>query len=324
MLAFFVIVTLLHSAIIVRSFQQHHHLRWKSWPTRLHHMAMTKGDGDEPVSPRDRMNKVGLRIGAAAALAVGGKIISDGPIFSESISMVGKTVAITGANTGLGKEAAVKLATLGANVILLCRDLAAADVAKMEIEQRSSSSVDGSGHGRVSCLPLDLASIKSIESCVAQLKSTVPNVDVLMNNAGVMAIPTREVTSDGFERQMGINHLGHFALTALLMKAGLIRATSSGDVARIINVSSAAHFFGDLEKARADDDLLLAKPDAYAPWVAYGNSKLANILFTAELARRLQANSQQNIATFSLHPGTLRVGVCVLSPLFDQPLLPHP
>ena len=233
----------------------------------------TGGEGNEPVTPRDRFNKMGIRIGAAAALAVGGKFISDGPVFSESISMIGKTVAITGANTGLGKEAAVKLATLGANVILLCRNLAAADDAKVEIEQRSSSR-------RVTCLSLDLASIKSIESCVAQLKSKVPNVDVLMNNAGVMAIPTREITTDGFEKQMGINHLGHFVLTALMMKAGLIRASSSGEVARIINVSSAAHFFGDLEKARADDDLMLANPSAYAPWVACKSPFLPTLPFS--------------------------------------------
>ena len=267
-------------------------------------VSMTTGS---PVSLRERLvsNKIPLLSVAAVALGTG-KVLSDGPVFNEPVSLTGQTIVITGANTGLGKEAAIKLASLGAKkVIILCRNPVAAAAAIAEIEERSKTK------GHVSTIPLDLGDLKSIENCVKQLKSEVDNIDVLMNNAGVMAIPTRETTLDGFERQMGINHLGHYALTLLLLKSGLIKSSNSDGTARIINVSSTAHQFGDLEKVR--DDLFLARPKAYQPWVAYGNSKLANVLFTRELARRLRQtsssiNSKNNnrIATFSLHPGGCR------------------
>ena len=266
--------------------------------------------GLRPVSLRERLvgNKIPLL--SVAALALGtGKVLSDGPAFNEPVSLAGQTIVITGANSGLGKEAAIKLASLGAKkVIILCRNPVAAAAAITEIEQRSRTK------GHVSTIALDLGDLKSIENCVKQLKSEVDNIDVLLNNAGVMAIPQREVTSDGFERQIGINHLGHYALTLLLLKNGLIKSSSSGGTARIINVSSTAHMFGDIEKVR--DDLFLSRPEAYQPWVAYGNSKLANVLFTRELAQRLQATSSSSssssssnnnrIATFSLHPGVCR------------------
>ena len=267
-------------------------------------VSMTTGS---PVSLRERLvsNKIPLLSVAAVALGTG-KVLSDGPVFNEPVSLTGQTIVITGANTGLGKEAAIKLASLGAKkVIILCRNPVAAAAAISEIEERSKTK------GHVSTIPLDLGDLKSIENCVKQLKSEVDNIDVLMNNAGVMAIPTRETTLDGFERQMGINHLGHYALTLLLLKSGLIKSSNSDGTARIINVSSTAHLFGDLEKVR--DDLFLSQPEAYQPWVAYGNSKLANVLFTRELARRLRQtsssiNSKNNnrIATFSLHPGGCR------------------
>ena len=267
-------------------------------------VSMTTGS---PVSLRERLvsNKIPLLSVAAVALGTG-KVLSDGPVFNEPVSLTGQTIVITGANTGLGKEAAIKLASLGAKkVIILCRNPVAAAAAIAEIEERSKTK------GHVSTIPLDLGDLKSIENCVKQLKSEVDNIDVLMNNAGVMAIPTRETTLDGFERQMGINHLGHYALTLLLLKSGLIKSSNSDGTARIINVSSTAHLFGDLEKVR--DDLFLSQPEAYQPWVAYGNSKLANVLFTRELARRLRQtsssiNSKNNnrIATFSLHPGGCR------------------
>ena len=279
------------------------------WTSTTLVVSMTTGS---PVSLRERMvaNKVPLLSVAAVALGTG-KVLSDGPVFNEPVSLAGQTIVITGANTGLGKEAAIKLASLGAKkVIILCRNPVAAAAAITEIEERSKTK------GLVSTIQLDLADLKSIEKCVTQLKSEVGNIDVLMNNAGVMAIPTRETTADGFERQMGINHLGHYALTLSLLKSGLIKSSNSGGTARIINVSSTAHQMGNIEKVR--DDLFLEKPKAYTPWGAYGNSKLANIYFTRELARRLQQPSSSGsinnesgignhrIATFSLHPGVCR------------------
>ena len=269
----------------------------------------------QSVTLRERLVVDKFPLLSVAAVALGtGKVLSNGPVFKEPVSLTGQTIVITGANSGLGKEAAIKLASLGAKkVIILCRNPVAAAAAIAEIEERSKTK------GHVSTIPLDLGDLKSIENCVKQLKSEVDNIDVLMNNAGVMAIPTRETTLDGFERQMGINHLGHYALTLLLLKSGLIKSSNSDGTARIINVSSTAHLFGDLEKVR--DDLFLSQPEAYQPWVAYGNSKLANVLFTRELARRLRqtsssstainananANSNNNrIATFTLHPGVCR------------------
>ena len=256
----------------------------------------------QSVTLRDRLVIDKFPIFTLGALGLG-KRITDGPTFKESVSLNGQTIVITGANSGLGKEAAIKLASLDAKkVIILCRNPVAAAAAITEIDERSKTK------GLVSTIPLDLGDLKSIEKCVAQLKSEVGNIDVLMNNAGVMAIPTRETTEDGFERQIGINHLGHYALTLSLLKSGLIKSSSSGGTARIINVSSVAHQMGNLEKVR--DDLFLEKPKAYTPWGAYGNSKLANVLFTRELARRLsdssRSESDSRIATFTLHPGVCR------------------
>ena len=264
----------------------------------------------QSVTLRNRLVLDKFPILTAVALGAG-KRISNGPVFKEEVSLTGQTIVITGANSGLGKEAAIKLASLNPKkVIILCRNPVAAAAAITEIEERSKTK------GLVSTIQLDLADLKSIEKCVAQLKSEVGNIDVLMNNAGVMAIPTRETTADGFERQMGINHVGHYALTLSLLKSGLIKSSNSDGTARIINVSSTAHQMGNIEKVR--NDLFLEKPKAYTPWGAYGNSKLANIYFTRELARRLQQPSSSGsinnesgignhrIATFSLHPGVCR------------------
>ena len=262
--------------------------------------SFAAGGGRGPGVPVSlRTASLPTKVAAAAAvagLAAAGKVLQDGPVFAEDVDMTGKTVVITGGNTGLGKEAAVKLASLGATVILACRNPAAASAACDEVRRRSGD------RGQVSSVDLDLASLRSVEQCVDALKTKCESIDVLMNNAGVMALPQRETTKDGFERQLGINHLGHFALTGLLLKTGLLGKKRSPS--RIINVSSTAHLLGDLEKARSQGDLLLAEPNAYAPWQAYGNSKLANVLFTRELANRLKSNS--NVVTFSLHPGACR------------------
>jgi NAD(P)-dependent dehydrogenase (short-subunit alcohol dehydrogenase family) len=125
-----------------------------------------------------------------------------------------------------------------------------------------------------------------------------------------MAVPTREQTADGFETQIGVNHLGHYYLTAKLWNAGLIAPSPANGnrVARVVNVASTAHFFGELETAMMDNDLLLARPGAYSPRGAYGNSKLANVLFAAELARR-EAAAASGVRAFSLHPGAVRTEI---------------
>jgi NAD(P)-dependent dehydrogenase (short-subunit alcohol dehydrogenase family) len=157
-----------------------------------------------PKSLKQRSQLIG-GFGAIVALAAG-KYFIDGPTFNEPVSLVGKTVAITGANTGLGKETAIKLSSLGAQTILLCRPSKKTDDAVDEIKKIS-------GNDQVSYIPLDLADMKSIRECARILKSKISKLDILINNAGVMAIPKRETTKNGFEMQLGVNHLGHFLLT---------------------------------------------------------------------------------------------------------------
>ncbi|KAJ8023114.1 Retinol dehydrogenase 13 [Holothuria leucospilota] len=195
----------------------------------------------------------------------------------------GKTVLITGANTGIGKMTAIDLARRGAKVILACRNLDKAKSAKEEIIKASNNS-------NVSIVELDLASLESVRKCAEKINKEEERLDILINNAGVMACPRWE-TKDGFEMQLGTNHLGHFLLTNLLLD--LIKKSAP---ARIINVSSLAHVWGDIHF----DDLMLK--ENYSPFKSYSQSKLANVLFCKELAKRLEGTS---VTTYALHPGTV-------------------
>jgi retinol dehydrogenase-12 len=230
-----------------------------------------------------------LALGAASIPALWfGKQFLDGPTYTGAAgSMTGKDVVITGGNTGLGKEAAIALASLGAHVTILCRSTERGNAAVEEIKSLSGSDM-------VSAEVCDLADLKSIDECSKRLLSRMAKVDVLMNNAGVMAIPQREVTSNGFEKHMGINHLGHFALTSNLMP--LVEKSEAG---RIVTVSSTAHLLGKLDRS----NLLLES--GYEPWPAYGNSKLANVLFTKALAAKLKEKGSRVVALVN-HPGVCR------------------
>lgn len=197
----------------------------------------------------------------------------------------GQTVCITGANSGLGLEAARNLVHAGAHVIMACRNVEKAEAA--------AQSVRGT-NGSVEVRELDLASLASIRRFSDQLISDGIALDGLMNNAGLMALDESR-TEDGFETQIGVNHLGHFALTGLLLPALLKKPQS-----RIVNVSSMGHIPG---KIHLDD--LMCDRRKYNRWGAYFQSKLANILFTNELERRLrEANS--SIISLAAHPGTAR------------------
>ena len=143
-------------------------------------------------------------------------------------------------------------------------------------------------------MALDLNSLESIKKCSEELKASCDKIDILVNNAGVMAIPKKELTVDGFEKQVGINHLGHFALTGQIFS--LLKKSKS---ARIVNVASSAHQFSNIDK----NDFMLLKDGAYQSWKAYGNSKLANILFTRELSRKLYTKFDTDIAVLCCHPG---------------------
>jgi NAD(P)-dependent dehydrogenase (short-subunit alcohol dehydrogenase family) len=183
----------------------------------------------------------------------------------------GRTIVVTGANSGIGLEAARELARAGARVVVAVRT-----------PEKGRAAATGLS-GDVEVRELDLASLASVRSFAADLEGPV---DVLINNAGVMALPHR-TTADGFEMQFGTNHLGHFALTGLLL--GRLRD-------RVVTLSSGAHRIGRIDF----DDLQHEK--SYRRWEAYGQSKLANLLFTYELQRRLSAAGSP-LRAVACHPG---------------------
>ena len=199
--------------------------------------------------------------------------------------MKSKRVIITGANSGLGKESAFALAKLGAEIVLAVRDTNKGQSVKNQILNQTPSAV-------IEVAALDLMDLDSVRKFAAS-QSTKP-IDVLLNNAGIMAVPF-EKTKDGFESQMGTNHLGHFLLTELLFDA-----ISEGSNPRIVNVSSSAHRLGKLKTG--DINELNVSKENYSPWTVYGNSKLANLLFTNELVRRLKLVNS-NITVAVAHPG---------------------
>jgi len=197
--------------------------------------------------------------------------------------LTGKTVLLTGANSGIGLAAARVFARRGATLVLACRDPRKGASALQQIALESPAA-------RVELLELDLASLASVEQAAKRFARGHAQLDVLCNNAGVMAIP-RALTAEGFELQFGVNHLGHFALTGRLID----RLLAAGG-ARIVTVSSAAHRIGTI----AFDDIDGAR--GYQEWLAYGQSKLANLLFAFELQRRLQARGLLAISV-ACHPG---------------------
>jgi len=195
-----------------------------------------------------------------------------------------RVAVVTGANTGLGFETARVLAARGASVVLAVRDV--------EKGKRAAARIAEAAPGaEVTLQPLDLTSLESVRSAAAELRDRHPKIDLLVNNAGVM-YPPRQTTRDGFELQFGTNHLGHFALTGLLLDRLLPVAGS-----RVVTVSSQAHRIR--AKIHFDDPQWERSYDRVA---AYGQSKLANLMFTYELQRRLTAHGAATVAV-AAHPG---------------------
>lgn len=194
-----------------------------------------------------------------------------------------KVALITGANSGLGLEATKLLARHGAKVLLACRNAGKAEAAAEEVRAVAT--------GAVEIVPLDLASLASIAAAAKLVSSTESRLDLLLNNAGLMAVDESR-TEDGFETQLGVNHLGHFALTAGL--APLILGTPGS---RVVTMSSVAHRAGRMYL----DDLFLEQR-GYDRWRAYCQSKLANLLFTTELHHRL-TEAQATTMALAAHPG---------------------
>ena len=208
----------------------------------------------------------------------------------------GRTAVITGGNSGIGFEAARVLAARGARLILGCRDQGKAHGAVTRIRA-------GAPGADVRVVPLDLASLDSVRAAAGQIRSACEGIDLVVNNAGVM-LPPYGRTADGFELQFGINHLGHFALTGLL-----IDRLAALPGARVVTVSSNAHRYGEINF----DDLQSER--RYRREAGYGQSKLANLMFTYELQRRLHAAGSP-VAAVAAHPGLTRTDLArYLSPM---------
>jgi NAD(P)-dependent dehydrogenase (short-subunit alcohol dehydrogenase family) len=214
---------------------------------------------------------------------------------SQIPSQAGKTALITGANSGIGYQAAVELARHGAHVLLGCRNAEKGQAALARLQ----ATVPGAS---AEVVALDMASLGSIHAFASNFLERGVKLDLLINNAGVMALQKRELTEDGFERQFGTNHLGHFALTGLLMPA-LLAAPEP----RVVTVASLAHRGGKIEF----DNLLSER--RYSPWGAYNASKLANILFAKELDRRARA-AGSSLKSIPVHPGVSQTSIVANGP----------
>jgi NAD(P)-dependent dehydrogenase (short-subunit alcohol dehydrogenase family) len=197
----------------------------------------------------------------------------------------GKNIIITGANSGIGYEAAKILAKNDANIIMACRDLSRAQKAKDEIIKEYPDA-------SISLYELDLSSLKSVDKFIKDIKSDYEKIDILLNNAGVMAPPYSQ-TDEGLELQFGVNHIGHFSLTLQLLD---LFKTSADP--RIVNVASLAHKFGNIKPST----FYYRPSNKYKKNRAYAQSKLANLLFTYGLDRRLKQRDSQ-IKVIAAHPG---------------------
>ncbi|XP_027879247.1 dehydrogenase/reductase SDR family member 13-like [Xiphophorus couchianus] len=216
------------------------------------------------------------------------QVVVIGRSCKSNTKLHGKTVIVTGSNTGIGKTTAIELAKRGARVILACRSKQRGEAALQDVKRES-------GSNQVVFMQLDLASLQSVRSFAENFLKTEPRLDILVNNAGVLLIGR---TEDGFGLMFGVNHLGHFLLTNLLLD----RLKECGP-SRVVNVSSAAHNWG-----RVDFDCLNTHRDLRVGTTGldcfgiYGDSKLCNALFTHELAKRLKGTK---VTCYSLHPGSI-------------------
>ena len=200
-------------------------------------------------------------------------------------SIAGKTVVVTGTTNGIGEAAAIGFAKAGAHVVIVGRDQTRGET--------SLAKVKAAGDPNAQLFLADLSSLAEVRRVGAELNAALPRIDVLLNNAGAV-FTTRGVTVDGFERTFALNHLGYFLLTKLLLD----KIKASGQ-ARIINVSSEAH---RMAKVKFDD---LQSTKSYSTFPVYGASKLENILFTRELAKRLAGTG---VTTYAMHPGAVASG----------------
>jgi protochlorophyllide reductase len=219
------------------------------------------------------------------------------PWTTDSIpDQTGRVALVTGSNSGLGLETARALAAKGATVVMACRSVRKAEEARTRLLLDLAGHPREGSHGALDVLSLDLADLASVRSAAATLAERYGGLDVLINNAGVMA-PPRTLTCDGFELQFGTNHLGHFALTLLLLPLLGARRES-----RVVFVTSGAQYFGRI----AFDDLQGDR--SYDRWRAYSQSKLANVMTALELQERLRARGS-GVLSLAAHPGLARTNL---------------
>ena len=262
--------------------------------------SSTNDVSDEPTSSRRGFFKKALGGAALAGIVANGIAVQGpSPFIPPSQSLNGKLIVITGGNTGLGLESGKRLAAAGATVVLTSRSIVKGEKAVQSVKDYVKETT-GAENNKIYTVPLDLCDLESVKKFPDLLKETngfkeINHVDVLMNNAGVMAVPDLQITKDGFEKTFQSNHLGHFVLT------GVLEPMLNPDRSRIVNVSSMAHLIAsrglDMENLNGEKE--------YGPWQAYGNSKLENILFTKELQRRAD-EAGKKITAVSLHPGAVR------------------
>jgi NAD(P)-dependent dehydrogenase (short-subunit alcohol dehydrogenase family) len=215
----------------------------------------------------------------------------------------GRLAVVTGANSGLGLVAARELVTAGADVVVACRNTKKGKAALDDIHSAAPEA-------KVELAALDLADLSSVRAFAERFKSEHDGLDLLINNAGVMAPSPRRTTADGFELQFGTNHLGHFALTGLL-----IGTMEGREDARVVTVSSGGHRMGQMDFG----DLQFER--GYKRWRAYGRSKLANLLFAFELDRRLRA-AGSTIRSLAAHPGYAATNLqSAAPPMLDRAIM---
>jgi len=227
---------------------------------------------------------------SAAATATEKTQVPDKWDATQLPSLKGKLAVVTGANSGIGYVTALELARKGAHVVLACRSEERGKEAEKNIQQELAATEDA---GKVEFAKLDVSSLKSVKEFSEAFLQTHDRLDLLINNAGIMAVPHAS-TVDGYESQFATNHLGHFALTAQLFDL-LKKSTPS----RIVNVSSLAH----RRASKLNEDEIMTPAEKYSPNSVYSDTKLANILFTKELDRRIKAAGVEGVTASVAHPG---------------------
>ena len=260
-----------------------------------------KGRCQSFLTNRDSKRMRARETPAGAGVATRAVVVDD-----DGASMGRKLAVVTGANSGIGKETVKSLVAAGYDVVMACRNADAA----METKRTIAGEVTGT-ESQMSVLPCNLSSLSSIRAFAEAFREKHGKLDLLVNNAGVMMIPDLRNTEDGFEEHWGVNYLSHFHLTSLLFPS-LLESPSS----RIVNVSSAANSFGNLDSMNA---MFSKDSSSYDAWQAYGNSKLGNLMFTFELDRKLRGAGIENIAVNAVHPGLVKTNLGrYMNPLVTQ------